>query len=122
MRRRAHRPRPEGPDRAKKLLAWLSILCLAGQGTGLAHLAFGTHEICAEHGELIEARAQRSPPFRLQGGQPETAQLAASGLVSPADDHDHCAVAAHQRQPFWRTQAASGPVRTAVARTVALRP
>ena len=60
----------------KRLIpGFLALLCLVGHLAGYAHTLFVEHTICAEHGEPVHSDGDAQ------------------------DQHEHCAVLAHRREP-----------------------
>jgi len=78
----------------------LALGVLLAQAAGLLHVAMAPHQICREHGELVEpgpagadsaasaAEADATPALRANDGD-------AARWVDPA--HEHCVVAARHR-------------------------
>lgn len=88
-----------GAKSTRVLMASLAVLCLACQASTLVHLVVVAHVPCAEHGELIDVRAE-APLARAAVPVLGAASVA---LVSPAAEppphsHDHCAVLATRRE------------------------
>ncbi len=88
-----------GVKSTRVLMASLAVLCLACQASTLVHLVVVAHVPCAEHGELIDVRAEAP----LAGAAAPVAHAAGLALVSPVAEppphsHDHCAVLATRRE------------------------
>jgi hypothetical protein len=81
--------------RRRPLLAALAVALVGAQGVSLAHFAIVKHAYCAEHGEIIELRAEPAHP----GGHTHAGKL--PGLYAAYDSsesgHDHCLASAHRR-------------------------
>ncbi len=90
--------------------ALAALALLGGYIFGLVHLACAAHEICPEHGELLESGEPVAPVTPVAAGGRSSA---ATALVGPRPSHHHerCLVAlgAHERT------IAAGPVAIEVA-------
>jgi hypothetical protein len=92
----------QGRERVKRhlLSRSLAVGVLLAQAAGLLHVALAPHQICREHGELVEpgpsalsvasaAEADGTPALRA--GDADAEQWAALA-------HEHCAVATQHRE------------------------
>jgi hypothetical protein len=110
-------------DRVKRHLLGRSLALgvLLAQAAGLLHVAMAPHQICREHGELVEpgpgavaaaraVEADASPALRQDDGN-------GARWTDPA--HEHCVVAARHREqsPVSRGAWASLPVAVGSALT-----
>jgi hypothetical protein len=70
--------------------AAIALVLIAAQGSQLLHLLLAPHEICPQHGDLVE----RSGPANGAETPPRAATLARAGLLSQSLDavhsHDRC--------------------------------
>jgi hypothetical protein len=91
-------------------LALVSLLCVLAQAGALLHMVLVRHQTCAEHGELVHARAVTGSP----AGR-ETAGPSVAPVDEPASDGDadHCLLFAVARA---QGAAAPDPVVGAVPR------
>ena len=92
-------------------VALVTLACLFGQLSSLAHGVLVQHVICAEHGESIHLRSiaagQGDSVQRLEG---RVARARAALPLAEADEHDHCSlVASRNLRPQSSEDFTTGP-------------
>ena len=78
----------------------LALLCIAGHVGAVAHYAIVRHEVCPEHGELVDAHGgpdDHRPATDAHGSSSDVPLIAASADGDAHGDHDHCALACERR-------------------------
>lgn len=87
-----------GERQTRVVMASLALLCLVAQASTLVHLVLVPHQACAEHGELIDARADGVPvPLARIHHALGSAAAVGRAAAPRAHSHDHCAVLATRR-------------------------
>ena len=94
------------------------VLLLAGQLSSLAHFALVQHARCAEHGELVHARAEGAPVAAAPTATRGTSALTPAA-AEEAHGHDHCVLGVARRSgallPGRTTPTAPAPRPSGVA-------
>jgi len=75
--------------------AALAALFAVGQLAGFLHLVTVRHQRCAEHGEVVDVQARRSPSVAARDDQ--RARLDAAEPGDRDHRHEHCALAPQRR-------------------------
>lgn len=100
-----------------------ALLCLLAQGAAIAHVDFGAHGFCPEHGELVDLVAQPKAPGGTASTDPHpegVRGLHVPAAVTSSGVDDHCLIAQLVRQ-VSPSPAAALPVRSAQASRVPTR-
>jgi hypothetical protein len=89
------------PCRAARLVAAsAALLLVAGQLGTFAHLVTVRHELCAEHGELVDVHDGPAAGWRgpvADAANNNGSRFAASSRAAAGHQHEHCAIAPHRR-------------------------
>jgi hypothetical protein len=98
----------------------LALGLILAQASGLVHVALAPHQICREHGELVEsgpagAEVDANSTAALHDGDGDGAQWS-----DPA--HEHCAVAARHREQAPVSRGAQTLLMAAVSGSLSLEP
>jgi hypothetical protein len=90
---KARRPRAA----ARLFASATAFLLVVGQLGSYAHLVSVRHEVCAEHGELVDVHGGAVATASTEAAGPD-ARLASSSRAEPGHQHEHCALAPHRRE------------------------
>lgn len=95
MRLRPSQARGRSPG-ARYLASAAALLLLLGQLASYEHLLTVRHEVCAEHGELIDVH--QGPAAEGSQSASSGGQFTRSSRPEVGHQHEHCALAPHRRE------------------------
>jgi hypothetical protein len=96
----ARRPRTA----ARFVASAAALVLVAAQFGSYAHLLVTRHQLCAEHGELVESHDGPPAPAVVSVEAAGGSRLAPSSRTATGHQHEHCAMAPHRRERIVGTE------------------